>query len=176
MEYADGGDLQKVIATSKKNFSRIPEVKIWAFMRDILAALAHLHQKGILHRDLKSANIFINQGRFKLGISMSLRSMEAPLRTPRLEPPTTPALRSGGTPPTTAKVIFGHLGALCTKWQPCVLPSMARTWTSSIATCSEASTSPSPLNIRGSSLKSSPVASRKTQPIALQHPSCSNTR
>ncbi len=40
---------------------------IWKVAADIINALEHLHIKGILHRDLKSANIFILGDVYKLG-------------------------------------------------------------------------------------------------------------
>lgn len=36
-------------------------------MRDILSGLAILHESSILHRDIKSANIFKSEGIYKLG-------------------------------------------------------------------------------------------------------------
>ena len=58
--YLDRGDLQKYITEMKKQQKKIPEKNIWRMMADILVALNNLHLKGILHRDIKSANIFIS--------------------------------------------------------------------------------------------------------------------
>jgi NIMA (never in mitosis gene a)-related kinase len=60
MEYAKGGDLMKLINNHIKIHSRIPEEDIWKAVIDILKGLKSLHDKKILHRDLKSANIFIS--------------------------------------------------------------------------------------------------------------------
>lgn len=60
MIYLDRGDLQKYIGETKKQQKSIPEKNIWRMMADILVALNNLHLKGILHRDIKSANIFIS--------------------------------------------------------------------------------------------------------------------
>jgi NIMA (never in mitosis gene a)-related kinase len=65
--YIDGGDLHRLINVTKKDFGKIPELTIWKVAADILGALEHLHSKGILHRDLKSANIFIHGEEYKLG-------------------------------------------------------------------------------------------------------------
>lgn len=43
------------------------EGEIWRAAIDILEGLHLLHEKGILHRDLKTANIFISSGRYKIG-------------------------------------------------------------------------------------------------------------
>lgn len=59
MEYASGGDLLKMIETHQKSRTRIKEGEIWKAIYDIAKGLKSLHDKKILHRDLKSANIFI---------------------------------------------------------------------------------------------------------------------
>jgi NIMA (never in mitosis gene a)-related kinase len=67
MEYANGGDLQKVISDCKKANKNMSEEKIWKAASEILIGLYILHEKGILHRDLKSANVFISNDVCKLG-------------------------------------------------------------------------------------------------------------
>lgn len=58
----------KLINNHIKSHTRVPEDDIWRAIIDILKGLKSLHDKKILHRDLKSANIFISEdGKFKLG-------------------------------------------------------------------------------------------------------------
>lgn len=65
MDYADGGDLQNKIKTQKKPFS---ENIILDWFTQICLAIKHIHDKKILHRDLKSGNIFLTKdGKIKLG-------------------------------------------------------------------------------------------------------------
>jgi NIMA (never in mitosis gene a)-related kinase len=59
--------LHKFIVDTKNKNGVIAEEMIWNVAGDILAALKHLHGNGILHRDLKSANIFIHGGLYKIG-------------------------------------------------------------------------------------------------------------
>ena len=65
-DFADGGDLQRKIKAQKgKYFS---ETHILDWFTQICLALKHLHDKKILHRDLKSQNIFMTEnGMIKLG-------------------------------------------------------------------------------------------------------------
>ncbi|XP_069104709.1 LOW QUALITY PROTEIN: uncharacterized protein [Argopecten irradians] len=66
MEYADGGDLHKNIVGQKGiHFGK--EV-IFDWFVQICLALKYIHSSNILHRDLKSQNIFLNSKRvIKLG-------------------------------------------------------------------------------------------------------------
>ncbi|KAM3129998.1 hypothetical protein pb186bvf_017894 [Paramecium bursaria] len=68
MEYADDGDLfQKIIECQKKG-QLMPEKDIWNIFIQIVKGLKALHDMKIYHRDLKSANVFMNSdGTVKLG-------------------------------------------------------------------------------------------------------------
>lgn len=68
MEYAEQGDLQKKIKDCQNMKKYIPEREIWKCLIHVSKALQTLHEQEILHRDLKSANVFISKdGLFKLG-------------------------------------------------------------------------------------------------------------
>jgi len=41
-----------------KNDQHIPEPEIWTVLEHTAKGLSHLHSSGILHRDLKTANVF----------------------------------------------------------------------------------------------------------------------
>ncbi|KAK1344736.1 hypothetical protein QTO34_013434 [Cnephaeus nilssonii] len=46
----------------------LPEAQVWGYLRDTLLALAHLHGQGLVHLDIKPANIFLGpRGRCKVG-------------------------------------------------------------------------------------------------------------
>ena len=59
MEYADDGDLQTKIQKMKKNCGFFEEDLIWSYSIQMIEGLKALHDKKIMHRDLKSANIFL---------------------------------------------------------------------------------------------------------------------
>lgn len=61
MEYADGGDLNSLIDSYRKRKSLFSEKKVLTMFSQIVKALRVIHQMGILHRDLKSANIFLTK-------------------------------------------------------------------------------------------------------------------
>ncbi|OMJ77152.1 hypothetical protein SteCoe_23335 [Stentor coeruleus] len=68
MELAEGGDLLNLINSHKKSKTRIPEYEIWEILNQCAQALQSLHSNKILHRDLKSANIFLTANKIvKLG-------------------------------------------------------------------------------------------------------------
>ena len=68
MEYADDGDLFEKIKFYKKNNTCFMEEDIWRIFIQITKGLHDLHEYDILHRDLKSANVFLfRDGKAKLG-------------------------------------------------------------------------------------------------------------
>lgn len=68
LEFAGQGDLLKKVNDHAKQKKRIEEVEIWKALNQITRGMKSLHDKNILHRDLKSANIFITEnGTYKLG-------------------------------------------------------------------------------------------------------------
>ena len=68
MEYADRGDLYQKIVQFKKNNCLIEETDVWRIFIQMTRGLKALHDLQILHRDLKSANIFLfSDGSAKIG-------------------------------------------------------------------------------------------------------------
>ena len=60
MEYAPGGDLQHVVKSHIKSQKTIPEEQIWRYFLQLCQAIKHIHLKKILHRDIKTQNIFLD--------------------------------------------------------------------------------------------------------------------
>ena len=68
MEFADGGDLYQKIVEHKKTATFFEENDIWRIFIQLVKGLKALHDLKILHRDLKSANVFLlKDGTAKLG-------------------------------------------------------------------------------------------------------------
>ena len=65
IEFADDGDLFQKISRNNTGFE---EAYIWKVVIQITKGLKTLHELSIMHRDLKSANVFLNKdGSAKLG-------------------------------------------------------------------------------------------------------------
>ena len=86
MEYADGGDLSAKLKARRNVL--LPEAEIMHIFLQLCLAMKHLHDQHILHRDLKTQNIFLTShpthpvvklGDF--GISTSLQNTMALART-----------------------------------------------------------------------------------------------
>jgi len=68
MEYCDSGDLAQYLNINQQLGKNLPEDKVWKYFIQICLGLAHIHTKKILHRDIKSMNIFMNKdGSVKIG-------------------------------------------------------------------------------------------------------------
>ena len=68
MDYADGGDLYTKIAQQKKQGKYFDEEVILGWFLQLCLALKHIHSQRILHRDLKTQNIFLtSKGEVKIG-------------------------------------------------------------------------------------------------------------
>ena len=68
MEYADKGDLEKRIKEQKEKGKYFNEKDIWKVFIQIVNGLKSLHDQGIMHRDIKSSNIFLfSNGMAKIG-------------------------------------------------------------------------------------------------------------
>ena len=64
-EYADAGTLADFLASLP---SSLDEIEILVLFVQIVSAVLYLHQRNIIHRDIKTTNIFLNkQGFIKIG-------------------------------------------------------------------------------------------------------------
>ena len=61
MEYCNGGDLGQYIDSHKNKNVKISEELIWLIFIKITLGLASIHKLKILHRDLKTLNIFLSK-------------------------------------------------------------------------------------------------------------------
>lgn len=61
MDYCEGGDLSRQIENAKKQRQPIAENQVLRWMAQALLALKYIHDKHVLHRDLKSSNFFLSR-------------------------------------------------------------------------------------------------------------------
>jgi len=61
MEYADNGDLYQKIIDYQKSKIHFPEEEIWRIYIQMIRGVRALHNLKIFHRDLKSANVFLDK-------------------------------------------------------------------------------------------------------------------
>lgn len=65
-EFCEEGSLDKFLL--KNSDQKLDEFRVWKIVTEVLFGLNFLHENGILHLDLKPANIFINfEGSLKIG-------------------------------------------------------------------------------------------------------------
>ncbi|KAJ1766647.1 mitogen-activated protein kinase kinase kinase [Coemansia sp. RSA 1843] len=57
LEYVPGGTVQSLV----QQHGPLPESVVHSFLRQVLAGLGYLHDRGILHRDIKGANILVDE-------------------------------------------------------------------------------------------------------------------
>ena len=68
MEYADDGDISSKIKTTLQKKLIFDENTIWNWLIQLLEGIKYLHDNKIMHRDLKSANLFLcKNGMLKIG-------------------------------------------------------------------------------------------------------------
>ncbi|GLI64356.1 hypothetical protein VaNZ11_007596, partial [Volvox africanus] len=67
MAYCEGGDLFRFIRDLRKQSKTVPEPQVWQWLVQLLLSLSYIHSKRILHRDVKTQNIFLSQGKVLIG-------------------------------------------------------------------------------------------------------------
>lgn len=68
VEWAEKGDLKRLIRRAVQNDICFTEGQIWDYGKQLAGALDHMHKRRVMHRDLKPANIFVaSDGSLKLG-------------------------------------------------------------------------------------------------------------
>ena len=81
LEFADDGDLLQKIKYNKEHQLFFHEDTIWEIIIQMLLGVSYLHSSKIIHRDLKSANIFLmKNGQIKIGdlnVSKHMKTSQA---------------------------------------------------------------------------------------------------
>ena len=67
MQYCPDGDLMELLAKQRSSGRRLPEADVRCMLAQLAAALAHIHSRRVVHRDIKSSNVFIDSGRGRGG-------------------------------------------------------------------------------------------------------------
>lgn len=90
MDYADGGDLSHRIRDAKTKEGGFGEPQILTWFTQLCLAMKHVHDRKIIHRDIKSQNIFLTkEGDVKLGdfgiakpLQLTLQKIKSVVGTP----------------------------------------------------------------------------------------------
>lgn len=62
-EFLEGGDAQRLVANHRNLKKQISEETIWKYAAQLLNGIKALHNLNIFHRDIKTANIFLNKNK-----------------------------------------------------------------------------------------------------------------
>ncbi|KFP64019.1 Serine/threonine-protein kinase Nek3, partial [Cariama cristata] len=145
MEYCDDGDLMQKIKHQRGNL--FPEDTILHWFVQMCLGVKHIHDKRVLHRDIKSKNVFLTQnGKVKLGDFGSARLLAHPVSyactyvgTPYYVPP-----EIWESMPYNNKSDIWSLG--CILYELCTLrhPFQANSWKHLILKICQGSYSPLP--------------------------------
>ncbi|CDW76156.1 serine threonine protein kinase [Stylonychia lemnae] len=116
MDYASNGDLSQLIERHKSEKQPINEEVIWNICKQVAIGLQYLHQKKIIHRDIKPQNILIttyNQYKIAdMGISRNLNSNNSQLHTSKIGTPLYQAPELIRKQPYDYKIDMWALGCL----------------------------------------------------------------
>lgn len=62
MEYSDGGNLRQLVKMrAREKMGPFPEAVIMSWFAQLVLAVAYIHGKNVLHRDLKAQNVFLTR-------------------------------------------------------------------------------------------------------------------
>ena len=59
MDFADGGDMAKLITDQKGRYFKESQILDW--FTQIALGMKHVHDRKILHRDIKTQNVFLTK-------------------------------------------------------------------------------------------------------------------
>ncbi|KAA6402885.1 MAG: putative MAP kinase kinase family domain protein [Streblomastix strix] len=62
MEFAEEGTLSDLLNKKKEQENPFTEDEIWRFFFELALGLHHIHSKKMIHRDVKTANVFLGKG------------------------------------------------------------------------------------------------------------------
>ena len=60
MEFMNNGDLKSYLIANKYLESQIPEERLWDLYFKCISGLLYVHKQGIIHRDIKLDNLFLD--------------------------------------------------------------------------------------------------------------------
>lgn len=96
MEFVEGGSLQSITQSIRRSQSAVPTARhvfeepvIASFIAQVLRGLSYLHQQGIVHRDIKGANILVTKDSVvklaDFGVSAATRGGDHGLSTSHMQ-------------------------------------------------------------------------------------------
>ena len=78
MNYCEGGDLTTLIKSQAASNTYFPEEQILDWFIQLCLALRYIHQRRIIHRDLKSQNVFLTKKKNVRGDNSDTNSASQP--------------------------------------------------------------------------------------------------